>query len=457
MEIKDNILDSITEAVFMVDKEFRIKFFNRSAELITGFKRQDVFGKFCKNVLNSEFCQNECPVVNVLRSNRSVSCLDSDICCNNGQRKKIRLNASLVYDDQSNPIGSVVTFKEIKGLFSSDSRAARSQDFYGIVGLSKKMTDIFDLILEISQSNASVLIFGETGTGKELIANAVQATSPRRDKPFVKVNCSVLPSNLLASELFGHVKGAFTDAVKDRIGRFELAHQGTIFLDEVAEMPNQMQLQLLRVIQEGTFERVGESGTRHADVRIISATNLDLAKAIQQGQFREDLFYRLNVVPVKVPPLRERKEDIMLLIKHFLDKFTLTYKKEINEISDEALDDCLKYNWPGNVRELENAVEFAFIRTQAGNPINSCKLPPAIRENKSSCCSSEKPKLSRMSHAELIALLEKHHWNKTETARALGVNRTTIWRYLKELGIEIRAGSVLQCIMMMQLFQLITI
>lgn len=253
MEVKDNILDSITEAVFMVDKEFRIKFFNRSAELITGFKRQEVLGKFCRNVLNSDFCQNECPVVNVLRSNRSVNSLDAGICCRNGEKKKIRLNASLVYDDEAALAGSVITFKELETISSTENSTSRSQDFYGIVGLSKKMTDIFDLILEISQSNASVLITGETGTGKELIANAIQAASLRKDKPFVKVNCSVLPSNLLASELFGHVKGAFTDAFKDRIGRFELANQGTIFLDEVAEMPPQMQLQLLRVIQEGTF------------------------------------------------------------------------------------------------------------------------------------------------------------------------------------------------------------
>ncbi|MGE5497639.1 MAG: sigma-54 interaction domain-containing protein [Syntrophothermus sp.] len=442
MEMKDNILDSITEAVFMVDREFRIKFFNRSAELITGFKRQDVLGKFCRNVLNSDFCQNECPVVNVLRSNRSVDSLDAGICCRNGEKKKIRLNASLVYDDESVLAGSVITFKELETLSSAHNSTSRSQDFYGIVGLSKKMTDIFDLILEISQSNASVLITGETGTGKELIANAIQAASLRKDKPFVKVNCSVLPSNLLASELFGHVKGAFTDAFKDRMGRFELANQGTIFLDEVAEMPPQMQLQLLRVIQEGTFERVGESVTRHADVRIISATNLNLCKAIEQGQFREDLFYRLNVVPIKVPPLRERKEDIMLLIKHFLDKFTLTYKKEITEIKDQALDDCLNYNWPGNVRELENAIEFAFIRTQAGDAIASSKLPPAVRENKPQSCGPEKPGLKQMPHAELIALLEKYHWNKTKVAQALGVNRTTVWRYLKELCI---LGFVVCC------------
>lgn len=443
MEIKDKILDSITEAVFVVDREFRIKFFNRSAELITGFKRQEVLGKFCKNVLNSDFCQDECPVVNVLRSNRPVNSLEAGICCRNGERKKIRLNASLVYEDGDTLAGSVITFKELESLSTADNSLSGSQDFYGIVGVSKKMTGIFELILEISQSNASVLICGETGTGKELIANAVQAASLRKDKPFVKVNCSVLPSNLLASELFGHVKGAFTDAVKDRTGRFELANQGTIFLDEVAEMPAQMQLQLLRVIQEGTFERVGESITRRADVRIISATNLNLSMAIEQGRFREDLFYRLNVVPIKVPPLRERKEDIMLLIKHFLDKFTLTYKKEISEITDEALDYCLKYNWPGNVRELENAIEFAFIRTQAADPISHSKLPPAVREKNSlNPKNPEKPRLNQMSHAEILALLEKYRWNKSEVARALGVNRTTVWRYLKELCI---LGVVMCC------------
>lgn len=334
------------------------------------------------------------------------------------------------------PIGGIISFRESQDLLNIENQLAKNSHFFGIVGFSKQMTDIFNLILEIADCDANVLIYGETGTGKELIANAIQAVSRRKDKPFVKINCSVIPSDLLASELFGHVKGAFTDAFKDRVGRFELAHKGTIFLDEVAEMSTQMQLQLLRVIQEGTFERIGESTTRTVDTRIIAATNLDIDKAIKNGKFREDLYYRLNVIPIKIPPLRERKEDILFLIKHFLKKFSLLYQKDIREIEDKALDSCVEYNWSGNVRELENAIEFAFIRTKPGEMISLNKLPLKIKECTGESYSGKNFNLNDMKAAEIVQLLERNQWNKTKVSRLLGVNRTTIWRRLKDLGLE---------------------
>ncbi len=300
------------------------------------------------------------------------------------------------------------------------------------------MQEIYDLIEEISDTSAPVLISGESGTGKELVANAIQKSSIRKNEAFIKINCSVFPSNLLASELFGHVKGAFTDAVKDRPGRFELADKGTIFLDEVAEMPLQMQIQLLRVLQEGTFERVGESFTRHTNVRVIAATNVDIKDALKKGKFREDLFFRLNVIPINVPPLRERVEDIPPLIIHFLNKFSLLYKKEIREIEDEALNALMKHTWPGNIRELENVIEYAFVRTTKKNIIEKEKLPANLCE-----CKSDGDLLKYKNGTpsfgkeitDMLVLLEKHKWNKTAVADELNIGRTTLWRKLKKAGI----------------------
>ncbi|MGE5498516.1 MAG: sigma-54 interaction domain-containing protein, partial [Syntrophothermus sp.] len=275
--------------------------------------------------------------------------------------------------------------------------------------------------------------------GKELVANAIQRLSLRRDQPFIKINCSVFPAHLLASELFGHVKGAFTDAVKDRPGRFEIADKGTLFLDEVAEMPLQMQIQLLRVLQDGTFERVGESVTRYSNVRVIAATNINLKEFLKKGLFREDLYYRLNVIPVHIPPLRERREDIIPLVMHFLNKFSLIYKKQITEIEGNAVDCLLNYNWPGNIRELENVIEYSFVRTTGKSIIEKNKLPTNICENhiskpdvKTPAENSEDVKL----RLRLLSILEKNQWNRTETAEELHVSRTTLWRMMKKTGLD---------------------
>ena len=304
-----------------------------------------------------------------------------------------------------------------------------------MVGHSKAMQEIFALIQEISESDATVFIQGESGTGKELVANAIQATSLRKEKQYLKVNCSVFPQNLLASELFGHVRGAFTDAVKDRPGRFELANGGTIFLDEVAEMPLQTQIQLLRVLQEGTFERVGESITRKADVRVIAATNVDIAKALNEGKLREDLYYRLNVIPIHVPTLRDRIEDIPYLVGHFIKDYSKIYKKEINDIDDDALEIFMSYPWPGNVRELENAIEYLVVRNKIGKNISVENLPPSFRKNLVINPDEATKEVKNDNVANLVKLLNKHQWNKTKVAQELGIGRTTLWRMLKNLSL----------------------
>lgn len=435
--LKDHILDSIAEGVFTVDKNFRINFFNKAAERITGHKKEEVIGRFCKHVFQSEFCFSDCPIAIVLQTRKNIYDFESNIKTCVGDKKPIKLNAAVLYNELNEPTGGIISFRDISVFEEIGINLYKGTQFHSMIGHSKQMQNIFSLIEEISDSDAPVLIHGESGTGKELIANAIQKTSNRKDKPFIKFNCSVFPQNLLASELFGHVKGAFTDAIKDRVGRFELADKGTIFLDEVAEMPPHTQIQLLRILQEGTFERIGESITRHTDVRIIAATNINIKEALKKGSFREDLFYRLSVIPIEVAPLRERKEDIPPLVYHFLNKFSLIYKKEITEIDESALEILLNYNWPGNVRELENAIEYAFVRTINKNKIEKQKLPASILENSSYAKYTFHSPINSLDKEKtnLLVLLEKHRWNKTKVAKELGIGRTTLWRRMKELKI----------------------
>ncbi|MBU1097403.1 MAG: sigma 54-interacting transcriptional regulator [Bacteroidetes bacterium] len=438
-KLKDHILESIGEGVFTVDKNFKINFFNKAAENITGYSREEVLGRFCKHIFRSELCYTDCPIAISLKSKKTIYDYESKIQTKSGIAKPIKLNSAVLYNEEEQPTGGIISFRDNSELVVLKNSLEKENTFKGIVGHSKQMQEIFDLIKEISESAAPVFIHGESGTGKEMVANAIQATCARNNNPFIKVNCSVFPSTLLASELFGHVKGAFTDAFKDRPGRFELADSGTLFLDEVAEMPLQMQLQLLRVLQEGSFERVGESITRKVDVRVISATNINIKDALKKGILREDLFYRLSVIPIEIPPLRERMDDLFPLVQHFLKKFSILYKKQILDIDDKALDYLLKYKWPGNIRELENVIEYAFVRTTNSDIIEFAKLPATIRENSQKSFSiTDKHSFAENGSeiTKMLALLEKHHWNKQKVADELKIGRTTLWRKLKKLGFE---------------------
>ena len=431
-KIRDEILDSIGEGLLTVDKNFKINFFNRAAEQITGFKREEVLNQFCKYVFKCELCESKCPIGLILESGNPLYDFRSNIEIKDGSRKPIRLNAAILKNESDQPIGGVISFRDLSEIESIRKDISSSGNFFGIIGRGKAMQDIFNLIEEISDSDATVLIQGESGTGKELVANAIQATSKRKSKPFVKVNCAVFPENLLASELFGHVKGAFTDAVRDRLGRFEIANEGTIFLDEIAEMPLQTQVQLLRVLQEGTFERVGESIPRKSDVRVIAATNIKIAEALKSGKLREDLYFRLNVIPIVIPPLRERVEDIPHLVNSFIKEFSKIYKKKNEDIDNEALDALTKYYWPGNVRELENIIEFLVVRTK-DQTIRYDSLPANLKSSENII--QPLTEYTRENPSELIQLLEKHKWNKTKVAEELGIGRTTLWRILKNLNV----------------------
>ena len=427
------ILDSLPEGVYVIDKEFKIRFVNKAAYQIVGKNSEDLIGEVCTSLCKSERCEIGCPITEVLRSNRNIVDLESMLGDKNGNSIPVIINAAILKDDEKEPIGGIITFKE-NDKYKNNGSKEMTENYHGIVGKSKAMRDLSSMIQEISTSLVTVLITGETGVGKELVANAVQKTSNRFSKPYVKVNCAVLPGNLLASELFGHVKGAFTDARQDRIGRFEFANGGTIFLDEIAEIPIDMQAQLLRVIQDGTFERLGETKTRFTDVRIIAATNKSLEKEIENKTFREDLYYRLNVIPINVPPLRERKDDLFRLSNYFIGKFSEKYSKKIDHIDNESFEILMNYDWPGNIRELENCIEYSFIRSKRNDFICSCSLPPYLRNNKKCVDKYSRQELETDEKTEtLLALLRQNDWNKTKVAEILGVNRSTIHRRLKSL------------------------
>jgi len=342
-------------------------------------------------------------------------------------------------------LAKVDTISQLKSLIKENQylreKLSQKYNFSNIIGKNRKMLELFDLIKDIAKTNSTVLVTGESGTGKELIANAIHFNSERIKKPFVKVNCGVLAENLLESELFGHVKGAFTGAIRDKLGRFELANGGTIFLDEIGDISANMQLKLLRVLQEGEFERVGGTETIKVDVRIIAATNRDLEDMMKKGQFRQDLYYRLNVIPIEVPPLRERRDDIPLLISHFLTKFTKQFNKTIDVIEDEAMQYLQSYSWPGNIRELENLIERAVVLNKTGrltlkdfpHYIVQQEIPPEIEIDNGHSLTDIVDGFERQI---ILKALRENNFNKLRTAEKLGIHRSTFMSKLKKYGIN---------------------
>jgi PAS domain S-box-containing protein len=331
--------------------------------------------------------------------------------------------------------GLIVVLEDISEIRRLTEELEGRSSYFRLVGRNPRLLQIYDMVDNLADNDVTVLVTGESGTGKELVAHAIHYRSHRSSGPFVRVNCAALSETLLESELFGHVKGAFTGAVKDRIGRFEEANGGTIFLDEIGDISPAVQQRLLRVLQEREFERVGESRTRQIDVRVIAATNRDLKQLVDEGRFREDLYYRLNVVTLDLPPLRERREDIPLLVDHFLAKFNASMHRSVEGVAGELLERLIDYDWPGNVRELENAIQRALVVAR-GKTIRCAHLPPeiigAVAPPAARPVVAESREIDR---ATLLEALERSGWNKSAAARELGVDRTTIWRRMKRLGI----------------------
>lgn len=442
------IVDTLQDGVMVIDPRGRIVAVNPAAESITGYSASELVGQSCR-VLDCTGCRiigkgsgrDWCGLY-IAGGVRAKRCTIV-----NKERRTITIikNASILYDADGEIIGAVETIKDM-------SEVVRQQDeiltlrrtlhlddgYHGIIGRSPLMQALFEMIENVALSEAPVLINGESGTGKELVARAIHETSGRKDKPYIKVNCAALNENLLESELFGHAKGAYTGADRSRVGRFEAAHEGTIFLDEIGDIPPATQVKLLRVLEEKEIERVGEQTPIKVDVRIISATNRNLEKLIEQGRFREDLFFRINVFPLQCPALREHIEDIPAIVQSFIRQNAGKTGKKILGLTSEAMEKMTRYPWPGNVRELRNAVEYAFVLCPSGG-IDVQHLPSKVLGT-----TAEYPPHDTIQNSdtnekqELLRVLQKTQGNQSEAGRILGVSRVTIWKRIKKFGIDVK-------------------
>lgn len=447
------VVDTIQDGVMIVSPEGTIVSVNRAFEEITGYGHEEIVGQSC-TILNCTSCEivrgkGQCQWCAMFEKGRlrRQKCL---LVRKDGQPISVVKNASVLKDEAGKVTGAVETMTDITDLVDKETQIAsfrRELDaedrFYGMIGTSAKMQQVFELIANAAQSDAPVIIYGESGTGKELVARAIHEASQRRKKPYIKVNCAALNESLLESELFGHVKGAFTGAHRDREGRFELAHGGDIFLDEIGDLPLSTQVKLLRVLEEKVVERVGDHRPITIDTRIISATNRDLPELIARGHFREDFYYRINVIPIHVPPLRERVEDIPLLARSFFNRILLKSNKQIQGVSNAALETLMAYNWPGNVRELKSAFEFAFVSCQ-GEIILPENMPRHISAGSSpDSASTTVPDINfdDLKKKRLIRALAASGGNQSEAARLLGISRTSVWNQIKRYKIDLRNGT----------------
>ncbi|MFY9706452.1 MAG: sigma 54-interacting transcriptional regulator [Desulfobacterales bacterium] len=440
------VVDTIHDGIMIVDTGGTIVSVNTAFESITGYPRDEIIGRSC-TILHCNTCEARrektgCHWCQLFRIGnvRNQSCV---MMRKDGRYLHILKNAALLHDAHGEVIGGVETMTDVTELIKKDTqieafrRQLRAEDgFHGILGSSAPMQRVYDLITNAAQSDAPVIIFGESGTGKELIARAIHESKSAQQRPYVKVNCAALNESLLESELFGHVKGAFTGAHKDRTGRFEAANGGDIFLDEIGDLPFSTQVKLLRVLAEKVIERVGDQRPISIDVRIISATNRDLKRLVEQGNFREDLFYRINVIPIHVPPLRERVSDIPLLAEHFFRRIQLKSDKKINGIAKDAMHVLMAHNWPGNVRELKSTFEYAFVTCQ-GLMIQPRDLPPDIIRTPTPPPTAVGAGGTRddTKKRRLIEALEQAGGNQSQAAEILGVTRVTVWNQMRKYGI----------------------
>lgn len=426
------ILDSISEGVFTVDLDWRITSFNRAAEEITGIRREDAIGRLCRDVLRADVCESGCTLAITMQTGKAIMNRAVQIIDARGQRKAVAISTALFKDTRNKVIGGVETFRDMSMIEQLRKEIENRCSCEDIISQSHRMQNLFSILPNVGESNATLLIEGESGTGKELFARAIHNLSFRRKKPFVAVNCGALPDTLLESELFGYKAGAFTDAKKDKPGRFALAQGGTIFLDEIGDISPSVQVKLLRVLQDRTYEPVGGVGPVKADVRVITATNKKLDQLVREGRFREDLYYRINVVRLELPPLRDRKEDILLLVDHFLGKFNRLHSKTICCVTSEVTAALMAYDYPGNIRELENIIEHCFVLCE-GEIIEARHLPASVRPAKGiqSEPDDEPATIKQMEMVLIRQALKRNGGNKTAAARQLGIDKSTLFRKMK--------------------------
>ncbi len=436
-ERSEAIVNSIADGVITVSKDLLITSFNRSAEEVTGFSAHEVIGKSCRSIFRSRACEEGCPVRETIRTGEPATGVEVEILARDGSRIPVSMNTALLKDENGEVTGAVESFRDLSRVRKLTEELRGKYSFRNIIGRSPEMQQVFGLIRSVAPTNVTVLIQGDTGTGKELVARAIHYESPRCEQRFVAVNCAALPETLLESELFGHVKGAFTGATSDRKGRFDMAEGGTLFLDEIAEIGYETQAKLLRVIENREFESVGDSVTRRVDVRLICATNKNLRDLIAAGRFREDLYYRINVVTIYLPPLRERQGDIPLLIKYLVDKLSKDAGKTITGISPDAMDLLIDYAWPGNIREMENALGHAFVHCREGALLPE-HLPPDITRGISHVTHAALGSLGSVEEMEKVLIVEalkQTGGNRTRAARKLGMSRSSLWRKLRKHGL----------------------
>jgi len=435
---RDIILDSIADGVFTVDEEWRITSFNRAAEAITGIPRAKAIGRPCYSVFRSSICETDCALKHTMETGEQVVNKTIDVLNTVGERLPVSISTALLKNKHGKVVGGVETFRDLSTVEALRKELEGRYAFHDMLSRDHRMRELFEILPEVAASGSTVLIEGESGTGKELLARAIHSLSPRADGPLVAVNCGALPDTLLESELFGHKAGAFTDAKKDRRGRFALAEGGTILLDEIGDVSAAMQVRLLRVLEERVYEPLGGTEPVHADVRVIAATNRELDKLVAEGQFRLDLYYRINVVRLHLPPLRERKEDVPILADHFISRLNQLQGKAIAGATDSVLSCLMSYDFPGNVRELENIIEHAFVLCRGGL-IEPRHLPEPLRSRVCAACPDTTQADASLEEIERLLIqtaLERNGWNRARTAQKLGIARSTLRRKMRAFGIE---------------------
>lgn len=433
----DTILNTITEGVFTIDLDKRIRSFNAAAERITAIPRAEALGKHCYEVFRGSLCQGQCTMARTLSTGKPMLNTMAYIVNARGKSIPVRFSSAVLKDEHGQPTGIVETFQDLTVLERVCREFRSTLSFKGIIGRSKPLTELLHVLPQISRSESTVLLEGASGTGKELFARTIHRLSRRNKGPFVAVNCAAFPDTLLESELFGYKAGAFTDAKQDKPGRFTLAQGGTIFLDEIADTSPALQVRLLRVLQERVIEPLGSLKPTPIDVRVIAATNKDLRALLEQGQFREDLYYRIRVVHLTLPPLADRREDIPLLVDHLIERFNKAQGRQIIGVSDQSMARLLKHDYPGNIRELENIIEQAFVLCP-GEIIEVRHLPPELRSSgPSSLDDCGGPiSLKAMERMLIIEALRRYKGNRKQAANSLGINPSTLYRKMQAFGID---------------------
>ena len=426
------VIHSVSDGVFTVDRKWRITCFNRAAEEITGIPRSEALGQRCNEVLKSNICKDACVIQYTIETGRPVVNLTVYLTDKQGLQIPVSVSTALFRNKKGELIGGVETFRDLRHVEELRKKIEKSYSYEDIITKNKKIKQIFDILPTIAVNESSVLIAGETGTGKELFARAIHNLSGRGNKPFVVINCGGFPETLIESELFGYEAGAFTGATKAKPGRFALAEGGTLFVDEVGDLPLLLQVKLLRVLQDRTYEPLGSVRSLKSDVRIVAATHRSLEAMVAEETFRQDLYYRINVIKLKIPPLRERMEDMPLLVNHFIGRFSALHDKNISGISPDALNILMSYDYSGNVRELENIIEHGCVLCP-GSLIRAKDLPDWLRppSKEISVASS----LEEVEKQFIISVLTKNNWNRLAAARELKIHKTTLFRKIKKLNI----------------------